>query len=57
MTTRDMTAPNWARTVKRLRRYGEEMKKEGVIVFFPPDFDTPPAHRKPAIDLPHDPLL
>lgn len=46
MTNRDMTAPNWARTAKRLRRYAEELRREGAIVILPEGFDKAPAKRK-----------
>jgi len=43
--TRDMSAPNWARTVKRLQRYAQQLRQHDVQVIFPPDFETPPEKR------------
>lgn len=44
-TTRDMTAPNWKRTVKRLRRLAKEFESRGCRIIWPDDFDTPPDRR------------
>jgi hypothetical protein len=45
MTTRDMTAPNWARTLARLRRYAEELKAYDFQVKEPRNADVPPEWR------------
>jgi hypothetical protein len=45
--TKDMTAPNWARTVARLRRNMDELRALGVRTIEPPDFDIPPSRRRP----------
>jgi len=37
-----MTAPNWARTVRRLRRMAEALRAYGFRVTEPKDFDKPP---------------
>lgn len=43
--SRDMTAPNWARTVKRLRRWAEDFKRHGCEIVWPDDFEIPPERR------------
>lgn len=45
MTSRDMSAPNWARTVKRAERLAAELRKLDVQVTFPPNFHLPPSKR------------
>lgn len=42
---RDMTVTNWARTVKRLRRYMEELRRYGCEVKEPESFEIPPDRR------------
>jgi hypothetical protein len=42
---RDMTAPNWARTVKAARRKAEELKALDFEIREPDNFDTPPVQR------------
>lgn len=43
--TRDMSAPNWARTYPRLMRYVLELREHGCQVILPPNFDQPPSRR------------
>lgn len=43
--TRDMTEPNWARTVRRLRRWATELKAHGFEIIEPDGFETPPDRR------------
>lgn len=45
MTPRDMSAPNWARTVKRARKLAAELRALDCQVIEPPNFETPPARR------------
>lgn len=40
-----MSAPNWARTLARLRRNAQELREHDCQVIEPPNFETPPAHR------------
>jgi hypothetical protein len=40
-----MTAPNWKRTVGRLRRYMAELREYDCQVIEPPNFDLPPGRR------------
>jgi hypothetical protein len=40
-----MTAANWARTLKRLRRLAEELRAHDVQVIEPPNFELPPGRR------------
>jgi hypothetical protein len=42
-----MTAANWARTVRMLRRMMARLREHDVQVIEPPNFDVPPALRKP----------
>lgn len=44
-TPRDMTAPNWKRTLSRLRRNIQELREHDCQVVEPPNFDTPPDRR------------
>lgn len=44
-TPRDMTAPNWKRTVTRARRLIEELRALDVECREPDNFDTPPERR------------
>jgi hypothetical protein len=43
--SKDMSAPNWSRTVKRLRRLMAELREHDVQTIEPPNFDTPPGKR------------
>jgi hypothetical protein len=43
--SKDMSAPNWARTLARLRRLAEELRRNDFEVIEPPNFDTPPDKR------------
>jgi hypothetical protein len=43
--SRDMSAPNWARTLARLRRNIQELRAHDVQVIEPPDFELPPNRR------------
>lgn len=45
MTTRDMTFPNWARRVKRLRGYAEVLKAHDFQVAEPDGLEVPPPYR------------
>jgi hypothetical protein len=45
MITKDMSAPNWARTLKRLRRMAQELRDHDVQVIEPPNFELPPGRR------------
>jgi hypothetical protein len=40
-----MSAPNWKRTLKRLRRLAAELRRHDVQVIEPPNFDLPPSKR------------
>lgn len=40
-----MTAPNWKRTLARLRRNIAELRQYEVQCTEPPNFDVPPSHR------------
>lgn len=42
-----MTAPNWTRTLGRLRRYMTELREYDVECTEPPNMDVPPAKRSP----------
>lgn len=44
-TPRDMTAPNWKRTVTRLRNLAEELRAFDFEVREPDNFETPPERR------------
>lgn len=46
---RDMTAPQWARRVKHLRRLIAELREKDpdIQIIEPPNFETPPALRRP----------
>lgn len=46
VTSRDMTRPNWKRTVQKCLRLAELLRGHGATVTFPPDFETPPDQRK-----------
>lgn len=43
--SKDMTAPNWARTVRRLRKMIEELRSYDCEVREPDSFETPPSRR------------
>lgn len=43
--SRDMSAPNWARTLARLRRLAEELRRNDFEVIEPPNADLPPDRR------------
>jgi hypothetical protein len=43
--SKDMTKPNWARSVARLRRLAEILKANDFQVTEPPNFDKPPVER------------
>jgi hypothetical protein len=45
MSKRDMTKPNWKRTLTRLRRNMAELRALDVQCIEPPNFDKPPAER------------
>lgn len=45
MSSRDMSAANWARTYPRLMRNIEELRELDCQVVTPPDFDKPPSKR------------
>ena len=44
---RDMSAPNWARTLPRLQRNAAELREYGWEVNEPPNVETPPGRRQP----------
>ena len=44
--SRDMTRPNWKRTLKRLRRLAAELRTYDMQVIEPPNMDTPPSERR-----------
>lgn len=43
--SKDMSAPNWARTLGRLRRLAEELRRHDFQVIEPPNADLPPDKR------------
>lgn len=45
---RDMTAPNWARTVKSLRKAAARLRLFGFTVTEPAALETPPCDQDPA---------
>lgn len=45
---RDLTAANWKRTLKRVRRNLAEARELGCTVIEPADFEVAPSLRKPA---------
>ena len=51
-TTRDVTVPNWTRTLTRLRRNIEELRLYGCEVKEPDDFQIPPERRIAQTSLP-----
>lgn len=44
-TPRDMTAPNWRRTVAAARRKAEELRALDFEIREPANFETPPSRR------------
>lgn len=42
---RDMTKPNWERTVRRARRLMAELRELDIQCIEPPNFETPPSLR------------
>lgn len=40
-----MTAPNWARTVRRARRLMADLRTLDIQCIEPPNFETPPSRR------------
>lgn len=42
---KDMTAPNWGRTYRRLMRLVAELREAGCEVRVPDQFEKPPAQR------------
>jgi len=43
--SKDMSAPNWSRTLRRLRRLAEELRRHDFQVIEPPDVELPPSKR------------
>jgi hypothetical protein len=43
--SKDMSAPNWKRTLARLRRLAEELRRNDFEVIEPPNADLPPDKR------------
>lgn len=45
--TRDMTVPNWKRSVNKARRLIAELREidQDIQVIEPPNFETPPSRR------------
>jgi hypothetical protein len=49
--SRDMTRPNWKRTLKRLRRNIAELREFDCEITEPENFDIPPRERvAPSVD-------